>query len=404
MSDQQLTIQPPQDDIPELKSLTTLAKEYIPKLQRAHDAAVAEMKGITAINSDDDLEGVESLIVDTREAYKKMVTLRKEMTAPLDAIKDRLMEYERPLSDDKGSEYTRVRGLVGAYNQKKIDDKKRIEADAAKKKLRENHLVDVGTAILQKLNDLLLTKTKEAESKSKAYFDATKLEEFDARAEQYRKMKPSLKVEDYAACFTVPYNNSLLSVDDYTTLVAELKKEESYEKWNEEVVKTSTPIVNAWRAKIPELKENLIKLKNAASDAERDRLAAEQKRKAEEEETRRRAELEQQNLAKSMELQSQANLSKLENSFVEQATVQQSGDTGPVKLVLKFTDEMKILKPLTEIIYHCLASPKFEGIHKKDKSGYIPAVQFWIDFFLKNCDADIAGTTVTEEAKVIIRK
>jgi hypothetical protein len=68
------------------------------------------------------------------------------------------------------------------------------------------------------------------------------------------------------------------------------------------------------------------------------------------------------------------------------------------------------------MIYHVMASKKFVGIQKKDaKLGtpitdekgnpeYIAAVQWWIDQFLKDVDADIPGTKVFKVAKTIIRK
>ena len=170
---------------------------------------------------------------------------------------------------------------------------------------------------------------------------------------------------------------------------------EPFEKWQEEIIKSATPIVNAWRAKIPQLKEDLIKLKNAKDDDERKRLAAEQQAKAEEEAKRRNSEIQEQHLSTGMAIDSRAELDKLSNSFVEQAANQQMGSTGPTELVLKFVDPKLTPKALTTIIIQCLASPKFPGVQKRDKKTeklvfdphgnpeYIPAVQCRIDFFFK---------------------
>lgn len=416
MSDQ-LPIPVEQDEIPELKTLVTKAKEYQPKLQHINEAAVGMMKEYLdkgSVDDEEEREDAAEIIVIVRDAYNKMLPMRKELTGPLDELKKKLMEYERPLMDEKGSDYTKLRGLIAAYDQKKIDEKKRIEEAAAKKKLRENHLVDIGAACLTNLNNLVLAKTKSADTQSDAYFKKATLENFDKHAEVYRQMKPNLKIEEYAKCFEVPYNKDLFTISEFADIITSIKQVETYEKWNEEVVKFATPVVNAWRAKIPELKENLIKLKNAADETERARLQAEQQKKADEDAARLREGIEQQHNAQAAQITDRAELSKLNNSFVEQATTYDAGDIGPTKLVLKFVDKKTSYKALSTIIYQCMSHPKFPGFEKKvkgeivkDAQGnpeYIEGVQFWIDFFLKNCDADIPDTRVFEVAKTIIRK
>lgn len=419
MADDQLMIPTPDEQPSEIKSIVKLSKEYVPKLEQANIKAVAHMQEFLDIDlkdfTDEDEEDLKGLLVDVRDGYTKMVALRKEITGPLDEFKKKLMAYERPLSDDKDSEYTKCRGILAARAQRKIEEKKRVEAEAAKKKERADHLVDIGTMVLQNLQKLLLDQTALAESKSAAWFSASTLENFDVRADQYRKMKPSLKIEDYNSCFNVKYRTDLFNNQEFADIITTLKEVETHKKWDEQLIKDCTPIINAWRAKIPELKQNLIDLKNASDESERTRLAEEQKRKAKEEEDRRLAEVQRQSMDKSLEIQSQANLDKLNNSFVQQATVQQVEEHGPVKLVLKFTDAQLKLKAFTEMVVHCVSHPEFPGFEKKDKSGkkvvdangdpeYVSQVQWWVDFFLKNCDVDIRGTQVSERAKVIVRK
>jgi len=401
--------------IPEVRDITQLMVGLVPKLEKVRDGALAMMSEIEAIETEEQREDAAEVVALVRDGYNKMVPMRKDITGLLDEMKNKLMEYERPLEDKKDSPYGKLRGKIAAYDQKKIDEKKGIEAAAAKKKAKENALVDIGTQVLQNLNNLLLTKTKEAESKSKAFFDNLTLDKFDAGAETYRKMKPNLKEPEYSACFSiVGYDVVLIPVNEFYDIITTLKEVEPYSKWNEEVIKACGPIINEWRAKIPQLKQNLIDLKNA-SESERSRLKAEQEQQAQAEADRRARELEQLTLAQSRDIAAHSDLKKLENDFVEQATTQVAGDTGPVKLVLQFNDAKKTLKALSTIIYHCMASPAFPGIYKKDKNNmavldakgrpeHIQAVQFWVDFFMKNCDAAIDGTIVLEDAKTIIRK
>lgn len=412
MSDQSLL-----PEITKVESVVILAKEYLPKMEAGSAKAVARMQAITEIIDDEDYENVETLLVGVRNAYTKMYAMRTEMTGVLDEMKKNLMSFERPLSDDKTSEYTRLRTLMSAFKQKQIDDKKKLEQAAAKKKERENHFVDIGAAVLTNLNNMVLAKTKKADTDSDAYFKASVLENFDVRAERYSKMKPSLKPEDYNACFVEGLNRrfDLWTEPEWVDIITTLKKAEPIEKWTDEIIKNATPILNEWRAKIPDLKKNLIDLQNAKNDEERKRLESEQQAKAEADKQRRDRELEQQSLDKNLEISSQASLSKLENDFVEQATTQAAGATGPTKQVLKFTDPKKTLKALSTIMYHSMAHKDFPGIEKRDnkkqivkdaqgRPEYIEAVQFWINFFMANCDADVEGTEIFEIAKTIIRK
>jgi hypothetical protein len=35
---------------------------------------------------------------------------------------------------------------------------------------------------------------------------------------------------------------------------------------------------------------------------------------------------------------------------------------------------------------------------------YVEAVQWWINFFLAKCDAEVDGVVISEDSKVIVRK
>lgn len=418
-----VAIQKPVEAPPQLPEVTSvyniieLAKEYLPKMAIAHDKGIEMMQEIDEeIKDEDEREDAVEIGGIVSSAYDKIQGYRMQMTKPLDELKQYLMKYERPFDakDDK-SEYAKLRRKIGAFDQKKIDEKNRVAQEAAKKKAKADALTDMGTKVLQNLNDLILNKTKEAETNSKKYFDASTLENFDTRAEAYKKMKPALKVDDYAACFKVAYDLKIFTEGEYTDFVVTMKKVETFEKWSEEIVKSATPIVNAWRSKIPELKENLIKIKNAADEDTRRKLADEQAAKATEEEKRRISEVEQQHLSTSLDLNSRGELDKLGNSFTEQAAVQSVGETGPVQIVLKFTDQSKIGKNFMTLIAHVLAHKDFPGIYKKSKDGKIindadgnpefaTHAKWWIDFFTKNCDTAIDGVTFFEKAKTIIRK
>jgi hypothetical protein len=402
-------------EISKIETIVEIAQKHLPRMMAGSEKAVLAMQVIQNIENEEQYENAENLLGRVKSAYEKINELRTEITGPLDEVKKYLMTFERPLGDDKSSEYTRVRGIMTSYRQAELEKKKELEAKAAYKKHIDDHIVDLKSTVLKWLTDKVIEVAKRTDASSADYFNKSTLEDFDARAEQYMRMKPKMKQEDYDACFKIVYNPALIAEDEFNILIHDLKQEQTFDKWNEEVVKVSTPIVNEWRGKIPDLKKKLIELKNASDETERARIAAAQKEKEDQEAARRGANLDEQALSANREIESQAGLSKMENSFVEQAVVQQAGDGGPTKLVLKFKDAKDTPQALMTIIYHCLAHKEFPGIQKRDRKGnlvvddkgrpeYIDGVQQWINFFLAKCDADIAGTVVYEDSKITIRK
>lgn len=398
-----------------ITNIVKLGNTHLPKMRSLSENATAALKEITEVYDDEDRQVINAICANARDAYNKIFGLRTEISKPIDELKKTLMEFERPLGDDKNSEYTRVRALLASYDQQKINAKKKLEDDAQRKKDRENHLVDIGAAILNNFNNLMATRVKRGDTDSAEYFRIATLEDIDERIDKYKKMRPTVKLEEYIACFNVPYRKDLFTEKEFLDITNTIALTEPWEKWNEELLRLSTPVINEWRAKLPELKENLIKLKNAKDDTERQRLADEQATKAKEEADRRDQSIQQQLTESATSIANEAAYSKLGNELVAQATVQTAGDVGPTKRILKFTEPKKLLPALSAVMYHCLAHKDFPGIQKKDakkkivfddkgRPEYVEGVQWWVNFFLSNCDVHIDGTTVYEDAKVIVKK
>lgn len=408
--------QQPQQTLPILPGINL--EKVKTQLKSSHDKALTVTSQVTDIADGDEeqYEYVESLCVRLKKTFDDIsYPAYRGVAEPVEGFLEELRNLIAPFDykSKKDNEYNRLRGLLSAYKQRELNKKKAVEEAAAKKRERDNQLVDLKTSILKALNNMVTEKIRKAETGSQAYFDACTLENFDERAEQFKMMKPKLKPEDWEACFIAPKN-----ADEETQLfVKKLIEEEPFDKYNNLVMAGATPIINAWRAKIPDLKQELIELSKVAADKEAsEKLVLEQKRKAQQEAARREAEINANAKQAQLDLDTQAGLDKMNNSFVEQATIQAPGmDVGPVKLALKFNDPTKALKAFTTILYHCFAHPEFKGIIKTDAKGvqkvdedgnpvYIDQVQFFVNFFLSKCDADVEGTTVYEKSKVIIRK
>lgn len=398
--------------IPALSELRT-------KLENAHNKAAEKLDAIQVINDDEDYEDVMSLLGRTKKMYDTMVELRTPITKQTDDIKDWLMEYERPFNpaDKKVNKYHRVRQIAEAYQQTKLEKQQELAREVAKKKEKENSIVDIKATIKQNLLDMVTMLTKKAESGASGFFADTTLETYEERAKTFAGFSGKLPQKAYDECFNVKVTTSLLTDDELNQLTEDIKTVEPFTKWNEEVKKAVNPVLNAWRAKLPELKEQLVALANTKDEESRNKLAAEQKAKSEAETKAKQEQLDKEAEKAKSEISIQASADKMSNDFAAQATLQQSEDTGKTRQVMKFNDLTKpeTAKAFIQIIYHCMASPKFPGFQKRDKTKklvvdskgrpeYIDAVDFWVNFFMENCDGAIDGTTIFEDSKITVRK
>jgi len=400
----------------EIKSITTSIEEVLPKLKKGHDNSLAVLSEITAIDSDEAFESANTDLADVRTAFKKMQDMRMSITKKMDDAKDFLMSFEKPISNDAkaNNEYNRVRKLMEAYQQKKLEGKRRADAEIVKRKDLENHKVDLKAKMLENLTTNVAETIKAADQYAKTLFDNLPLEIFDEEAGKFSKSKPKLKQDKYDNCFAVAYRTDLLTKEEFDAMVAELKQQEPYETWNSAVIEAVSPILNEWRAKIPDIKAEKEKIA-AAQGEEKIRLEAEAKAKSDLELQQRQQSIDQAAKDQKNEIAQAASMDKMSNEFASQAASQNLDDAGKVKLILKFKDPKTTPQALFAIMYHVFSHKDFPGIQKRDKTKklifddkgrpeYIEPVQWWIDFFMTNCDAHIENTVITEDAKITVRR
>jgi hypothetical protein len=391
-------------------------KTVVPRLMKGMGLAIDAMSKIQEVTNDDQLAEANDTLVKVRATYEKMVELRKPITAEFDAFKEHMMRYEKAIARDvKDNETSRIVGIIGAYNQAKLDAKRESEEKARKEKEKANYKVDITSRIKKNLADMVIERVRQVHSGSKDFFDKATLVDFDEKAKTFKSFKAALKKEHFDKCFATEYNRSILSDGEFIELVEQILVDESYAKWNELVVTAITPPLNEWIGKIPDIKQKLVDLKNVADDAEAKKaLEAKQKAEADEQERVRKEELDKKQKESDDNIKRSSDVDKLQNEFREQAVTQQLDDAGPIKLLLKFKDE-KPVKALAEILYHCFMHPKFPSIVKKNKDKtekvdehgfpeYVAGVEYFVDFFVKNCTVNVEGVEIKEVSRVIIRK
>lgn len=408
-----------QQTLPALNSDTikVVMERNLPKMKKRHDVALALLNTIEDPKNDEDAEDITAKLAGVRDVYNVNMEDRKQITSDIDKIKDQLMEFERPFDpkSDK-SIYSQKRKLLEVYQQTKLDNVRKEQAVAAKRKEIENHKVDLKAKILENLTTMIVTVVKRVDQGSKDYFEALTLDIFDAKAEAYKNNRPKLKPSDYETCFTTVTSN-ILSPDEYKEFISSVAKDETSEKWNATFVEAVAPVINQWRARIPDLKQQKNEQAIAAgkSEEEAKKLAEDQKKKNDEEFAERQRKLDAIAEESKKQIQSDANLDKMSNNFAAQASIQQLDDAGGVKLVAKFTDVKLIQKAFVNIVYLVMATDNF-GIQKRDpktkklmvddknRPVYIEPVQWWLDQYVKDCNAAVEGVTIFEDSKVTIRK
>lgn len=393
-----------------IEPLVSAIKEILPTMISGRDKAVARMSQIVAIEDDQALEVINKVLGNAKDAAEKISAMRMNVTRPLDELKANLMQYEKDIK----SEDERIRKIVAAYNQVKINKRLAEEREAAAKRAKEDYKVELVTRIKQSLLTMVSDRTMKTEDWSRNHFEQATVEDFDAKAKQYNGITPKLDQKFYDACFGILFDANKLNQEEFNALIAELKATESYDKWNKEVMDKIVPILNHWRGKIHELKQQKIDIAKADAD-EKQRLLDQQKINAKAEQDRRNEEFAKQTAQAQENLKNESEVNKMGNLFQEQAVVQTLDPKGNTTKQLRFTDDANTVKPLANVMFYCSLSPKFPGVFRKDKEGsfvldqhgnreYVDHVAWWMDFFVKNCKEKVEGTEVIEVAKVIVRR
>lgn len=399
------------------KSIAEMAKEALPMIKYRHDMAVGAMDNWKKAENEEEYEQNNALLVRIKKTYDLMSDEEKPIMEAIDTLYEMFRQYKRPLdySTKAKSRYNECRQDQEKYKQEELDRKNKEKAAAAERKRIEDEKVNLASRIRTNLNNLISEKIRKTSDWCSNFFKDATVATFPELEKKFTTVNPKLNNKDYDACFII--TDAPLDEAVVNEVIVNVLKEEPWEKWNKEMNDKVGPIMNEWRARMPDIKQQLIVRENASSEEEKKKIEAEQERRRQEEDRKRKAELAKMEELREQELEAQRQRDLLHNSFQEQATSQQIGDGGPTKKVMKFSDP-KNATSLSHVLYAVFSSPKFEGIEKRDKNKnvvfdsqgrpeYIDAVQFWINKFLSIADQEkfkIQGAVYFEDAKVAVRK
>lgn len=382
--------------IPEVQKL----REY---LQVRRDAAVQDLQTIQTITTDEQYAAAEEVLTQAKQLYDKMSAKRKSFTDPIKKAIEEIMTYENSINYTSKSEneYNRARAILEEYNQKKIDAKKQAEHEAwlraEQMKYKAEYKAKVNEQLLGKINGLV----KNVIQQMSDWEAKLKLESFDQSVEKLRASQPSLKREYFDECFYRWGNRPDIMVpkqeDEYLT---ELKKELTFETYNEKYQQLVAPIKNEYLAKVEQIKKRLQEMAAADDKKKADMLAKQEADR----QARVQEEIASANKRHTEEMktvQDQKDVDMVEADFTQQAMTADI-DAGPSKKVASFTNDAMWLTPFLKVVGKVAVHPKFKGILGKD--AYVPEVQKWLDFYAANVGEGIEGITFAEKAKTIVKK
>lgn len=397
------------------------AEKALITLQKGYDGSLALLNEITEVTEENRASVVETLST-IKKYYDKIKATRTPITKFLDEMKTELMRYERPSDyNDKASIYNQKRALVEAFDEEVRKENEKKKQEAEREKRITVHLADVKAALQRHLVDYMAARKRLVIDNMAKWEKSLTLDNLEASEKKLVEREPKLNREDYDGRFVPPsFTISKINIiptdqlkemrqqatqqqmsqeqwdkfqadandQQYKNFIEEVKREESYEKYNEEYVRMVSEIVNAMRARIPEIRKELQSSKDRQAEIDR---------RAEEAKTLVNEQVEQ----KLDEVSHEKDMNVMEAEFTQQAVTQDLAG-GATEKIIRF-DQKQLIRQLSEMIAHCLSHPEFPGIEKKGE--YIPGIKVFITFYQRNCMAEhpIKGLIVTEKAKTTIK-
>lgn len=393
-----------EDDIKVLNEALTETGKFLPRALEATTKAKLLLSPFIVINDDETEEKARKALKDYKATFEAMQEGRKAITNKLDGVKQKLMIPEKSITidpKDSDADYTRVKGLLNEYQNKKIREAEEKREAAEKKQKRENALVELRAAIEKNVAIKVQEYANKINGDIADFIGKTTLENFDTREKQFN-LTPTLKPEVWASFFEVDYDKELLNAEDHKAIVDELSAEAlTYEAINAKYVSLTKPTIEKAKADLPELKQ---KLENIARLEQQDKEAAQraadelkEQQLKEKQEAERKAETER--LAAEKLAAQKEGESKLDNEFeknkVIASTVVKKNNSVTKSYAFVNCEPEELIKVVSELMFVCFNHPKFKGHIKTDKNGVPqyktledgitqrPVYEEWLEVFLK---------------------
>jgi len=398
----------------DLKGSITTAEKYFAAMQKSAESCkivLSRFDKEIATKDDDDSAG--AALGQVKVAFDKVQGRRKEITGPLDALKQTLMEPEKTI--DK--EFQRVLALRNQWANKEANRIKGEQAAIQKAKDTELELVKIKDSITNAIETYMSTNENAVDGKLTKFFSEITMANYEEAAKMVTAV-PSLKQESYEAFFAAPFPQ-YATADQVALVVKACKDANPYDASNTRFRTNLSVKLGPWIANLPAKKkelQDLEALKSTNAEAAANQEAA-LKQKADDDAAAAKKKEEEVNAAKQAELEQKSKQNQIGAEFTAQLQSQNVGTQTGVrknKKAIITCAEKDMMVVLTELLYVCVTHPKHEGIYKKEKSGEVKmedgqkVYADWLDGFLKfyatNCDTGIAGIEILDSVKAVTKK
>lgn len=383
--------------VKQIQSVAQIIEKNVGFLEKASSAVIENLKDVQAmeIKTEEDKAEAIDVLAKCRAIYEKVQTTRKEATTPIDDIKSWLMSFERPIDPEgKDNEYSRAKANVNAYDQKKLDIKKKAELDAEMARKVNVYKAELKASVGKGLAEMVAAQKKNIIQQMAVWEQQVTLENFDLMLERINNPKGAvLKQEIYDKCFHTNFKPSyLLNADLTKEYIESLKKGYPYETFNKDYQAIAAEILNVYREKMPSIK---LRLEEIKGNAEKEAL---RKKELEEQALKEAQQVDVQASEAIKDIENQKDMATVEAEFIRQGTLADV-EAGPSKKKASFENDAMWLVPLQQVIGHVATS----GINIRKKNGeYIDSIQWWLTKF-ESLGKEVKGVKMEDVAKTIVK-
>lgn len=352
---------------------------------------------------------------------EKVKGSRLASTKILDDAKAWAMEPEKELA----AEMERIKKLRNDRARKIKEEADRQAQEIELQKAYDIHRGQVKAKMKESLELGIANKLKDLENALAKLFNECTLDKVSALGPYLDRVKPSLKEEFFDKLLDVPFDQNIMSVDQFADTKAKGKIHFDFTKTNAAYIEMATKTLNAWREKIPAKKTELERIAKATGE-EAAKLKERADRERANEEARRKEEQARQDREIKERAEEEARKSELTANFESQVKTQElTLDQEGTRKTKVFrldpaveADMVKLSSTIGKLILHVmLAKEETGGIFKRTKSGdikldedgnpeYVEGVQYWLDQMKKVKYANaqlIPGIISTEKISTIAK-
>lgn len=371
-------------------------------------------------------ERANNFLANCSKANKEMKELRSPVTQIMDQLKKMYTEVENDLDPTKeGSIPNKIQKERNAYAEKKANEKKEIERQAALELAKKQELIDLKAEAKKQLAAYFNNHIAERKNTYLKSFNEFTLDDIEQRGKIMKNLTPSYNVAHYNA-FELRLNSTNFGTDDFKEIRSEImlaSAEDFAQQYKEQIGSFLTDLIDKLPAKLAELQE----AKRLADEAEKQRIQAEVDRKKREEEmakadAKRKAELEEQARLQKIEddkkqeelrkQKEQAEADRKKREEEEAAEIARKNEEEQKKAAEKVDIEsqgeatMAMFEKEMQVADTNDAGPIREGyeIIIKHPVGYTQIFAFWFERAGKDLAIDKLGNTKLDQMKAWCEK